>query len=97
MDGNQKRVISRLLGLKKLSKHNELRIKKKLKLLVSCNRPGDINQALMDIGSLFCKSKIPICRDCIFINNCKAYESGNPENYPQAKRQKKIRKIIQKI
>ena len=57
MDGNQKRVISRLLGLKKLSKHNELRIKKKLKLLVNCNRPGDINQALMDIGSSICKPK----------------------------------------
>ena len=90
MDGNQKRVISRLLGLKKLSKHNELRIKKKLKLLVNCNRPGDINQALMDIGSSICKPKNVFCESCPLQQSCKAFLSEMPLSYPEIVKQKPI-------
>ena len=90
MDGNQKRVISRLLGLKKLSKHNELRIKKKLKLLVNCNRPGDINQALMDIGSSICKPKNVFCDSCPLQQSCKAFLSEMPLSYPEIVKQKPI-------
>ena len=93
VDTNINRVLYRIIGLKKQSKYNNTRMLLLLNRMLNCNEPGNINQALMDIGSLFCKSKIPTCSDCIFINNCKAYQSGNPENYPHAKRQKKIRKI----
>ena len=96
MDVNHKRVISRLLGLKKLSKHNELRIKKKLKLLVSCNRPGDINQALMDIGSSICKPKNVFCDSCPLQRSCKAFLSEIPLSYPEIVKQKpiSIRKMV---
>ena len=93
IDTNINRVLLRIMGLKKQSKYNNTRILYLLNRLLDCNEPGNINQALMDIGNLFCKPKIPRCRDCIFINNCKAYQSGNPENYPYAKKKKKIKKI----
>ena len=52
IDGNHRRVLYRYLGLKKKTKRNEIRINSFLKSLVKIDRPGDINQAIMDIGSL---------------------------------------------
>ena len=93
IDTNINRLLYRIMGLKKKSKYNSTRILYLLNRFLNCNEPGNINQALMDIGSLFCKSKNPRCGDCIFNNNCKAYQSGNPEKYPHVKRQNKVKKI----
>ena len=93
IDTNINRVLYRIMGLKKQSQYNNKRILHLLNRFLNCNEPGNINQALMDIGSLFCRSKNPRCRDCIFNNNCKAYKSGNPEDYPHVKRKNKVKKI----
>ena len=54
IDTNLNRVISRILGIKKLTKWNKNRINKYATLLVEHERPGDVTQALMDIGSQLC-------------------------------------------
>ena len=48
VDVNLKRVISRYLGIKKLSKRNLVRIDNQLKKMIMNGRPGDINQSLME-------------------------------------------------
>ncbi len=89
MDGNHRRVISRVLGIKKLSRHNQNRIKNTLKALVAAGRAGDLNQALMDIGSSICKPREVFCQNCPFQFSCKAFLSGKPLAYPEKIKKKK--------
>ena len=57
-----------------------LLIRKEIKIydfLMDCIdkfRPGDFNQALMDLGREICKPKKPICNECPIINQCQAYQ-----------------------
>jgi len=90
MDGNHRRVISRVLGIKKISRHNQNRIKTSLRKLIAIDRPGDVNQALMDIGSSICKPREVFCVDCPFQNSCKAFLLGQPLSYPDKVLKKKI-------
>ena len=43
--------------------------------------PGEYNQALMEFGALQCIPK-PNCEDCIFINNCIAFQKGRVSLLP---------------
>ncbi|KER18788.1 hypothetical protein T265_15825, partial [Opisthorchis viverrini] len=45
--------------------------------LVDPNRPGDFNQAIMELGAVCCKPKQPNCSECPLgeIGLCGAYES----------------------
>jgi len=88
VDGNLNRVLSRYLGIKNLTKRNKLRIQNQIKKLIAYQRPGEINQALMDIGSLLCKPKEALCLKCPLIDNCKGYASGYPITYPLKNKRK---------
>lgn len=46
------------------------------------NRPGDLNQAFMDLGSLICLPKSPLCEGCPLGNFCGAKEHGTQAVYP---------------
>ena len=83
IDTNLNRVIARILGIKKLTKWNKNRINKYATLLVEHLRPGDVNQALMDIGSQLCTTKKALCSSCPNQNICKAFQSSNPLQFPQ--------------
>ena len=93
IDSNLVRVISRILGIKKLSNYNKKKIYQFANQLVQCQRPGDINQALMDIGSTLCTSRKTECLTCPVNNNCKAFKAGNPVLYPN-KINKKPQKTV---
>ena len=82
VDGNLNRVISRVLGIKNLTNHNKKRVKKFAGEIVQCTRPGDVNQALMDIGSLLCTPTKAECTKCPNQKICKASKSNNPLSYP---------------
>ena len=96
IDTNLNRVISRILGIKKLTKWNKNRINKYATLLVRHKRPGDINQALMDIGSQLCTTKKALCSSCPNQNICKAFQSSNPLQFPQilAKKPPRLKKFV---
>lgn len=85
VDGNVKRVLCRLYGIKKP-------VQKKLwKLaedLIPENKPGEFNQALMELGALVCLPRNPRCKECCVSAFCAAYKKGKPEVYP-AKLKKK--------
>lgn len=83
IDGNVRRVIYRLLGLKRATPFNEKRVKKTLERLIPNISPGDFNQSMMELGALICNPRNPKCGSCPLNYMCKAFKSKNPENYPQ--------------
>lgn len=68
-DVNVDRVFSRYFGV------DEVRtfIHNNKKLLLDRVSSRDLNQAIMDFGSMVCKSKNPLCSSCVLENNCKKY------------------------
>lgn len=90
IDGNHRRVLYRYLGLKNRTKRNEKRIASFLKSQIDKGRPGDINQALMDIGSSICKPKGVDCPRCPLEYSCKAAKMADPLSYPAPKVSKVI-------
>ena len=77
LDGNVKRVISRILN-KEVNKINfKDFINMNKKNLFNSNRNSDFVEAMMEFGALVCNSKIPKCLICPIQTNCKFYKSKN--------------------
>lgn len=87
VDGNVRRVLARLTTL--LEPGGSSVAEKKLwamaEALVPQKRPGDFNQALMELGACVCLPRHPRCRDCPLTKFCGAYVQGHPERYPRAR------------
>ena len=90
VDTNLERVGFRILGLKKKSKFNNNRVKKFLENIQDKSKPGDFNQALMDLGSSLCQAKTVDCKPCPIISDCKATTNKDPLKYPEIKKNKPI-------
>ena len=90
LDGNVKRVVSRLLGLKHFTKYNRNRIKKLLNRIIPKKFPGKFNQGLMEIGALVCSPLDPKCIVCPIQPWCIASQKDRPEDYPTKKKKRKI-------
>lgn len=54
--------------------------------VLSPGRPGDHNQALMDLAAQVCTPTLPSCSDCPLGALCQAYQRGKPEAGPQSRR-----------
>jgi A/G-specific adenine glycosylase len=46
-------------------------------------RPGDLNQALMELGATVCTPRAPRCASCPLARGCVARRSGDPEALPR--------------
>nr|AAC36207.1 A/G-specific adenine DNA glycosylase [Schizosaccharomyces pombe] len=79
VDGNVIRVLSRALAIHSdcsKGKANAL-IWKLANELVDPVRPGDFNQALMELGAITCTPQSPRCSVCPISEICKAYQEQN--------------------
>ncbi len=47
------------------------------------DRPGDLTQALFDLGAQLCKIKAPLCSLCPIHQHCAAFAHGDQESYPR--------------
>jgi A/G-specific adenine glycosylase len=90
LDGNVKRVLSRLFAVSKDPKKTEGLLWKISESLIPKGRPNAFNQALMDLGSMICAPKDPLCHRCPLYRCCKAKASGNPQRYPSREVKKRI-------
>jgi len=54
------------------------------------DRPGDFNQALMDLGATVCKPTRPTCGSYPLAGLCEAHLAGDMEDYPRPKRRQKL-------
>ncbi len=85
VDGNVRRVLSRLHDL---AEPSEAAIRKHGEPLVA-QRPGDVNQALMDLGSAICLPHAPRCDACPIESDCLARANGTAEDRPGRRPKKK--------
>ena len=90
IDTNLERIGYRQLGLKAKSKRNQQRVINFLEKNQSIDRPGDYNEALMDLGSSLCKAHTTFCKQCPIKSSCKAFKSSSPTKYPTPKISKKL-------
>ncbi|MGE3973900.1 MAG: A/G-specific adenine glycosylase [Bdellovibrionales bacterium] len=90
VDGNAIRVLSRVYTMKSLwwSTKGRAEIQEKADALVQGVDARDMNQALMDLGSMICTPTSPKCALCPWAKHCQANLEGNPEAYPPAKPKK---------
>jgi A/G-specific adenine glycosylase len=90
LDGNVKRVLSRLFAISGSKAKTERLLWGISEFLIPKGRSNPFNQALMDLGSMLCTPKDSQCPHCPLQNFCKGKASGNPERYPTKGSKKKI-------
>ena len=83
LDGNVKRVLSRLFAIETITGKEEKRLWELSSLLLSKDRPRDFNQALMDFGAIICTPNKPKCSCCPLKIFCIAYEQHDPLYFPK--------------
>lgn len=82
LDGNQARVLSRVLAWEAPLKTPFDLLSPALEL-ISRDRPGDYNQALMDLGATLCLPKRPDCDRCPVRPWCAACREDAALDYPR--------------
>ena len=95
LDGNVERVLGRRLGLDQDPKRAVAR-RRLLDAgaeLLDSERPGDSNQALMEVGATICRPKNPDCGSCPLACGCWARSTGDPERFPPSRRHKVIQRV----
>ena len=75
IDGNVKRVFSRILNKEEKKIDFKKLIDKNEKKLFNTERNSDFVEALMEFGALVCRPKEPICHKCNLQKNCKYFFS----------------------
>ena len=92
LDGNAKRVLSRLFAVSGTlgERKTEQLLWQISESLIPKGFSNPFNQALMDLGSLLCTPKEPQCSKCPLCDLCKGRASGKPERYPS----KRIKRTI---
>jgi len=77
VDGNVKRVFTRLLNKKEAKINFEKFFDLNKKILFNTKRNSDFVEALMEFGALICKPKNPKCGICNLNKMCKYFNSSN--------------------
>ncbi|MCY4183837.1 MAG: A/G-specific adenine glycosylase [Rhodobacteraceae bacterium] len=96
VDGNAERVYSRVTGLTTPLPRSKPEIKRIAEQMTPLGRSGDYAQAIMDLGSIVCKPKMPNCPHCPWNGFCQSYRLGlqNEIPYRQPKTPKPTRSGI---
>lgn len=92
VDGNVLRILSRLrmdeeyITLPAVKK----RVESELSKIMPPKRPGDFNQAMMELGAMVCiPNGIPKCENCPWSKLCEAHKNGCVTEYPRREEKKK--------
>ena len=98
VDGNVLRVVSRLRADERLISDAKVKlsVEEDLERTMPADRPGDFNQALMEIGACVCiPNGAPLCGECPLKEICKANRLGRQQEFPR-KEGRKPRTIEEK-
>ena len=87
VDGNVARVLSRLFEVEGApgDRAREAQLWTLAAALVQGERPGDLNQALMEHGATVCRPESPLCLLCPVRGACQAFAHGRVDELPPAK------------
>lgn len=85
VDGNVRRILARLFALDEPIDQSraQRRLHQTAAILVPQHRPGDFNQALMDLGATICRAKAFACPCCPLGSLCLAQARGLQDVTPQ--------------
>ncbi len=83
IDTNVNRVLCRLFAISSAGAHQKNQVQKMANELTHIEHSGALSQALMDIGSNFCKSKNPRCLDCFLKSDCLAFAKNLQNSLPK--------------
>lgn len=84
LDGNLRRVLSRLVDLRqdpRAAKAEQI-LREKGNQLLPKGKSAAFNQALMDLGAEICKPQNPVCEACPVSIHCLAFERGVQRERP---------------
>jgi A/G-specific adenine glycosylase len=90
VDGNVNRVASRFNAYKTPANKNQKAIKIFMDSILDVDRPGDFNQAVMDLGRYICKPRNPLCGECPISLSCIANQKSDQHLYPTKVKSKPI-------
>ncbi len=82
VDGNVRRVLSRLFDL---PDPTDAELRERAAELVDPERPGDLNQAVMELGATICAPSSPACGRCPVADLCVARARGTVAERPPSK------------
>lgn len=92
VDGNVKRVLSRLYEM--TEPVNEAKAKPRFQnvadSLLASDRPGDFNQAMMELGALICSPTTPDCERCPVSSFCLARLNHSVGSFPRRLKRKAV-------
>ncbi len=83
VDGNVRRVLARLYDV---ARPTAAWLRRSAAALVPADRPGDYNQALMELGATLCAPRSPACGACPVATLCLARGRGTVAERPARKR-----------
>jgi A/G-specific adenine glycosylase len=92
IDGNVRRVISRLFAIKEPINQPQTQhtVSNMVKALLPQQEPGRFNQAFMDLGATLCTPKKPDCKHCPLNNFCQAREGQLQHLLPVTQKRRPI-------
>ena len=87
VDGNVERVFCRLLDIRTEPNLPALKkqFKKEMDDICHMGSPGDVNQAVMELGQTICTPSNPLCEKCPLQQICCAYSASSQALAPAAK------------
>ncbi|TGK00629.1 A/G-specific adenine glycosylase [Leptospira semungkisensis] len=88
LDGNAKRVLSRLVMFRESGPKADSTLQKIADSFLNQDFPGDHNEAVMELGARICIPK-PLCTQCPLQTDCIAYQNGVQESIPETEKKKK--------
>lgn len=84
LDGNVKRVLTRLMALPVPPPRAIATLWQWSETLLDPEQPRDFNQALMDLGATLCTRHNPDCARCPWKEHCQAYNLGMQTELPMS-------------
>lgn len=78
VDANVARVVARVCGIVGATAGERAAVAEFAGALVRCASPGDVNEALMDLGSAICTARVARCGECPLRRSCRARAGGDP-------------------
>lgn len=97
VDGNVERVYARVCADPATGDARRKAARAWAQELISHERPGDWNQAIMEIGATVCRPRNPTCPTCPLQNECEARRTNRVLDFPTPKPRPETLHIEQRV
>jgi len=94
VDGNVRRVAARVLDWPEPTAAG---LEAEVSRWVPEDRPGDFNQALMELGATVCTPRLPRCGDCPVASLCRARAAGTVAERPAPRKRGPVRTAAERV